>query len=71
VLKHKKGIIMDSLQLESFFEEIEVVSNRSSRSKAQKRKWREIEAIKDKQRLRQELTDLDVCREYELEEIEL
>ena len=37
---------------------------RRSRSKPEKRKWREIEALKDKQRLRKELEDIDMFREY-------
>ncbi len=32
---------------------------RASRSSGKKRKWREIEAIKEKQRLRKELMDID------------
>ncbi|ATC95625.1 DUF3545 family protein [Pseudoalteromonas tunicata] len=38
-------------------------------SKNQKRKWREIEALKDKHRLRKELQDLDWSHEIELEEL--
>jgi len=37
---------------------------RRSRSKPEKRKWREIEALKDRQRLRKELEDIDIFREY-------
>ncbi len=33
---------------------------RSTRSKPVKRKWREIEAIKDRQRLQKELMDMDI-----------
>ncbi|MFB9135167.1 DUF3545 family protein [Vibrio sp. AK197] len=33
---------------------------RATRSKPVKRKWREIEAIKDRQRLQKELMDMDI-----------
>jgi len=44
---------------------------RSGRAKPVKRRWREIEAIKDRQRLQKELMDLDLCNNYNLEDIEL
>ncbi|MGF1725972.1 DUF3545 family protein [Photobacterium nomapromontoriensis] len=34
--------------------------SRGSRGKPVKRKWREIEALKDRQRLRRELADIDI-----------
>ncbi|MGF1685558.1 DUF3545 family protein [Photobacterium japonica] len=37
--------------------------SRGSRSKPVKRKWREIEALKDRQRLRRELADIDIFRD--------
>ncbi|UXI00861.1 DUF3545 family protein [Photobacterium sp. TY1-4] len=37
---------------------------RAGRSKPVKRKWREIEALKDKQRLRKELAEIDMFRDY-------
>lgn len=37
---------------------------RGSRGKPVKRKWREIEALKDRQRLRKELEDIDMFRDY-------
>lgn len=37
----------------------------SSREPAKKRKWREIEALKDKQRLQKELQLLDCAFEFE------
>lgn len=61
---------MDGLQLESIFESEERGARRG-RSKPAKRKWREIEAIKDRQRLQKELLDLDVCSEYRLEDIQI
>ncbi|MGR7921797.1 DUF3545 domain-containing protein [Zobellella denitrificans] len=59
------------------FEDQEFVVERSargtSREPAKKRKWREIEALKDKKRLQKELQLLDCAFEYEgnLEELEL
>ncbi|WP_375751295.1 DUF3545 family protein [Vibrio sp. HN007] len=44
---------------------------RSSRAKPAKRKWREIEAIKDRQRLQKELMDLDCCLDYSIDDIDL
>lgn len=35
------------------------------KTKSKKRKWREIEAIKDKYRLKQELCDMDLMWELE------
>lgn len=35
--------------------------SRSGRAKPVKRKWREIEAIKDRQRLKKELMEMDCC----------
>ncbi|MEJ2765446.1 DUF3545 family protein [Photobacterium sp. MCCC 1A19761] len=43
---------------------------RTGRSKPVKRKWREIEALKDKQRLRKELAEIDMFRDY-ADEIDL
>lgn len=36
---------------------------RAARGKPVKRKWREIEALKDRQRLRKELEDIDMFRD--------
>jgi hypothetical protein len=41
--------------------------SRSSKTKVAKLKWREIEAIHDRQRLRQELRDLGMSGEDESE----
>ncbi|WP_261816678.1 DUF3545 family protein [Vibrio gallicus] len=62
---------MDSLQLDDIYQTPEPRRARGSRSKPAKRKWREIEAIKDRQRLQKELMDLDIGAEYELEDIKL
>ena len=40
---------------------------KSSKSKANKRKWREIEAIHDRHQLRQELREMGMSPEDELE----
>lgn len=61
---------MDGLQLDTIIE-ADYRPTRASRTKAAKRKWREIEAIKDRQRLQKELMDLDVCSDYRLADIEL
>lgn len=44
---------------------------RSSKSRKKKRMWREIEAIKDKYKLRKELQDMDMFHDYELSNIEI
>lgn len=53
---------------DSLFEEIlskEITKVRGSRSKPVKRKWREIEEIRDRQRLKQELMEMDGCLELD------
>ncbi|MFC3121007.1 DUF3545 family protein [Agaribacter flavus] len=42
---------------------------RPCKTKSKKRKWREIEAIKEKYRLQRELSDMDVALEIELEQL--
>ncbi|WP_299079698.1 DUF3545 family protein [uncultured Paraglaciecola sp.] len=42
-------------------------NTKSTKSKANKRKWREIEAIHDRNQLRQELRDLGMSPEDALE----
>ena len=44
---------------------------KASRGKQQKRKWREIEALKERKRLQKELMDIDVFSDYSLEDIDL
>ncbi|MFD2179911.1 DUF3545 family protein [Veronia pacifica] len=49
----------------AFNETIEVEKpQRGGRSKQAKRKWREIEALKDRQRLRKELEDIDMLGDF-------
>ncbi len=61
---------MEGFQLDDMYTS-DRLPTRATRSKPVKRKWREIEAIKDRQRLQKELMDLDVCSDYSLEEINL
>jgi len=42
---------------------------RTSKRKSKKRKWREIEAIEDKYRLKQELSDMDMALGLELDQL--
>lgn len=51
-------------------EELNVVNDKSEKTRNAKRKWREIEAIKEKYRLRQELQDMDLALEVELDDME-
>jgi hypothetical protein len=61
--------IMDSL--DEILVVLEDPESRRTSSKKQKRKWREIEAFKDKQRLRKELQDLDYFADnLDLEELD-
>ena len=49
---------MDSFAFDDVFEQER--PQRGGRTKQAKRKWREIEALKDRQRLRKELQDIDM-----------
>ncbi|MBY6197138.1 DUF3545 family protein [Vibrio hangzhouensis] len=44
---------------------------RAGRAKPVKRKWREIEAIKDRQRLQKELNDMDIGLDFSLDDVDL
>lgn len=46
------------------------IETRPAKTKSKKRKWREIEAIKDRFQLQKELADYDMSFEYELENLE-
>ncbi|WP_075202591.1 DUF3545 family protein [Vibrio mexicanus] len=50
---------MDGLQFDEVMD-LDIPKVRATRSKPMKRKWREIEAIKDRQRLQRELMDMDI-----------
>ncbi|RXJ73773.1 DUF3545 domain-containing protein [Veronia nyctiphanis] len=45
--------------------------SRGGRSKQAKRKWREIEALKDRQRLRKELEDIDMLGDFSDSEFDI
>ncbi|MEF1283245.1 DUF3545 family protein [Vibrio sp. M250220] len=60
---------MEGLNFEEIFEQ-DFPKGRVGRSKPVKRKWREIEAIKDRQRLQRELMDMDIGFD-DLEKVEL
>lgn len=49
----------------------ESVVGKSTRGKGKKRKWREIESLKDKYRLKKELQELDLLFDARLEELEI
>ncbi|MBV7299978.1 DUF3545 family protein [Enterovibrio paralichthyis] len=53
---------MDSFAFDDFFDQER--PQRGGRTKQAKRKWREIEALKDKQRLRKELQDIDMLGDF-------
>ncbi|KJY82250.1 hypothetical protein TW81_14210 [Vibrio galatheae] len=50
---------MDGLNFEELLDH-DFSRGRAARSKPVKRKWREIEAIKDRQRLQRELMEMDI-----------
>ncbi|WP_428772968.1 DUF3545 family protein [Vibrio sp.] len=50
---------MEGMQFNDIME-MDFPRGRSVRSKPVKRKWREIEAIKDRQRLQKELMEMDI-----------
>ena len=52
-------------------EELQKVNDKSGKGRAAKRKWREIEQLKEKYRLREELAEMDYSLDLDLEEIEL
>ncbi|WP_434356818.1 DUF3545 family protein [Parasalinivibrio latis] len=60
---------MDSFAFDDYFDQD--MPQRSKRAKPQKRKWREIEALKDRQRLRKELMEMDLAGDYDLEDIDI
>lgn len=57
---------MDKAELLSVLD----IESRPTKTKSKKRKWREIEAIQDQYKLRQELASMDVSLDYELENLE-
>ncbi|MCJ2375875.1 DUF3545 family protein [Vibrio sp. ZSDZ34] len=61
---------MDGFELNNMMD-IDAPRSRSARSKPVKRKWREIEAIKDKQRLQKELNDMDIGLDFSIDDVKL
>lgn len=59
---------MDRLDYSNVLDSI-VEKPTRSRGPKKKRKWREIEAIKDKQRLLKELQDIDGSLDYDIDTI--
>ncbi|RUO80324.1 DUF3545 domain-containing protein [Idiomarina tyrosinivorans] len=51
-------------------EELKSVNEKSTKGRASKRKWREIETIKEKYRLRQELAEMDMAFEDDLDDFD-
>ncbi|RUO23611.1 DUF3545 domain-containing protein [Aliidiomarina iranensis] len=45
-------------------------ADKSGKGRAAKRKWREIEAIQERQRLEKELTDIDYCYDLETDDLD-
>lgn len=69
-IKRKVGYrcFMDSFAFDDMMT-ADTVSRRS-RAKPEKRKWREIEALKDRQRLRRELQDMDMCGSFKSDDFD-
>ncbi|PMH39754.1 hypothetical protein BCU68_06540 [Vibrio sp. 10N.286.49.B3] len=62
---------MDSFQLDDIMDFDSSVTHKTRTTKPAKRKWREIEAIKDRRRLQKELMDIDMGLDFNLEDIKL
>ncbi|EGQ8155747.1 DUF3545 family protein [Vibrio alginolyticus] len=61
---------MEGFQLDDIFN-LDTTSTTKSRAKPVKRKWREIEEMNDRRNLLKERRELDVCTDYNLEDIKL
>lgn len=57
--------------MESFEDLLNLLERPATKSRAVKRKWREIEAVKERQRLKRELEDIDWTIEPQLCDLEL
>ncbi|MDP5136495.1 DUF3545 family protein [Rheinheimera baltica] len=57
--------------MESFEDLLNMLERPAAKPRAVKRKWREIEQLKERQRLKKELNDIDWTIEPELADIEL
>lgn len=60
---------MDRLEFAANYDTTPAKRGRPKGSK--KRKWRQIEVIRDKQRVAKELTEMDLGHEYSIDELEL
>lgn len=60
---------MDAFQLDDIMA-MEPFNDRSSRQRPVKRKWREIEALKERYELKRELRELDLAGEYNFDELD-
>ena len=47
------------------------LETRSTKTRSKKRKWREIEAIKDRHELRKELQDMDLYNEFDFSDFDV
>ena len=52
-------------------EELQKVSDKSSKKRAAKGKWREIEQLREKYQLKEELAEMDYSYDLDLEEFDL
>lgn len=57
--------------MESFEDLLNMLERPAAKTRSVKRKWREIEELKERQRLKKELCDIDWTIEPELIDIEL
>ena len=57
--------------MESFEDLLNMLDRPAAKTRVVKRKWREIEELKERQRLKKELCDIDWTIEPELDNIEL
>ncbi|MCG7531210.1 DUF3545 family protein [Psychrobium sp. MM17-31] len=60
---------MDRLEFAANYDAVPAKRGRPKGSK--KKKWREIEAIQDRQRLAKELSDMDLGHEYNIDDLDL
>jgi hypothetical protein len=57
--------------MESFVDILNTLERPAAKPRVAKRKWREIEQLKERQRLKQELKELDWSIEPELADLEI
>lgn len=62
---------MDNFQYDEITELDLPRATQKARSKPLKRKWREIEEINDRRRLQKELMDMNLCLDFDLDDIKL